>query len=719
MKPFSYQRTCLGRLAKARARGDKKALVVMATGLGKTVVSAFEIQRLLKVAPGRVLYLCHQNEILRQARATYEEVLGDSYSYGYFHGTEKHLHHVDVLFASFQTMATWREAFFRGEFRYVVVDEVHHAHATTFRPTVEYFTPEFMLALTATPERGDGLDITELFGKPVFNLGLFKALAKRYLCDVDYRVMTDEIQNAGVLDTPIGKLSIAELNRNLFIPKRDEEIARIIGEKMSEVQNPRAMIFCASIEHAERMAALMPHAAVVHSKLRHKEKNKRLDAFRSGEVDTILTVDMLNEGIDVPEANVIVFLRSTSSRTIFLQQLGRGLRKALGKLKVLVLDFVANCERIEMIDALSKGVKAAGGTISGGLTVGGDGAKLPDDPFILTLDGIEFDERLWKLVDVIHDAREGYTEAVLKSQLENKAAALGRTPSGREVADDPAMASVSTFLTAFQVKTWNAVLEKLGYEKVREYYRAYPVTVLKEQMQAKATALKRAPTSTDVDDDPNMASSATFYRAFGSRWNDDVLSACGIQGTTRVYTDEQLIKQLQDAAEELGRTPTGVQITEMDGYANADTFTSRFGSYPAAVRLAGLELHGYGESRAQIVQQLKALSKALGRTPKKEDIAQASKRREVVSMQQIRDKFGDLASALEAAGMTPTQKRGWTDDQLLDQLILLWDRLGRKPSTKDVMAAASRQECVSVKTFVHRFKGLGVALQHAEQRKER
>src|SRR5690242_6768986 len=123
MQPLSYQADCLEALDGARKKRRKKALVVMATGLGKTVVSAFEVQRLLKRRPGRVLYLCHQNDILRQARETFEEVLGNSYSYGYFHGTEKHLHRVDVLFASFQTMATGRELFDPSDFDYVVVDE--------------------------------------------------------------------------------------------------------------------------------------------------------------------------------------------------------------------------------------------------------------------------------------------------------------------------------------------------------------------------------------------------------------------------------------------------------------------------------------------------------------------------------------------------------------------------------------------------------------------
>lgn len=178
--PRVYQRACLDKLEEIRNQGRKKTFVIMATGLGKTFTSAYEVKRLLKKAPGRVLYLCHSTYVLDQAHKEYESILGSDYSYGFFHGTEKNLHDVDVLFASFQTMASWRTLFAKNEFRYIVVDEVHRAQAATFQPTVEYFDADFLLGLTATPYRGDGLNIADLFGEYAFRLELFEALAKRY-----------------------------------------------------------------------------------------------------------------------------------------------------------------------------------------------------------------------------------------------------------------------------------------------------------------------------------------------------------------------------------------------------------------------------------------------------------------------------------------------------------------------------------------------------------
>ena len=406
----------------------------MATGLGKTVVSALQLKRMLTEAPGRTLYVTHQNEILRQARRTYETILPVETTYGYFHGEEKHLHKVDVLFASFQSMMTSREQFARDEFKYVIVDEAHHVQAETYRPTVEYFRPDFMIGLTATPDRADQKDIRQLMGEPVFDLGLFEALAERHLTPINYRLMTDELQNLEVLETPAGKLSIAELNRTIFVPKRDEEIVRIIEEKLDGITNPRTIIFCSSVEHAEQLGELMPHTQVVHSKVRKDQRERRITAFRKGHSRTVITVDMFNEGIDIPEANVIVFLRSTTSRTIYLQQLGRGLRRVEGKEEVLVLDFVANCERIEMIDYVKQGVanaQGANGSVDDNTDAGND--TDPRDILMLSIDGGEFDERLINLIDLVSRARQSYTKVELTEQLLAFARELGRTPKKEEM----------------------------------------------------------------------------------------------------------------------------------------------------------------------------------------------------------------------------------------------------------------------------------------------
>lgn len=355
--PFEYQEACLGSIERERQEGSRRVLIVMASGLGKTVTMAFDARKWAETHKGRFLYLCHQNDILYQAKATFQAVLGSDYTYGYFHGQEKNPHGADFLFASLQTMELYKDLFDRNEFAYIAVDESHHSQAPTFRETIEYFKPQFLLGATATPDRLDELDIREIFGEEIFSLPLEEAMAKGYLAPVDYRLITDEIQLSREIETAKGKLSIGYLNRKIFIPRRDEEIAQIIGRYVGEVDDPRTILFCNSIKHCEHLAHFVSSSFSIHSRIPGKEREVRLEMFRHGIINTVLTVDCFNEGIDVPEANVVVFLRSTTSKTIFFQQLGRGLRRAEGKEKVIVLDFVANCERIKMVEELRESVE--------------------------------------------------------------------------------------------------------------------------------------------------------------------------------------------------------------------------------------------------------------------------------------------------------------------------------------------------------------------------
>jgi superfamily II DNA or RNA helicase len=584
MQIYPYQQECLDAIEFARQAGKKKALVVMATGLGKTVVSALELKRLLTEALGRVLYVTNQNEILRQARHTYESILTTKMAYGYFHGEEKHLHKVDVLFASFQTMVTSRELFARDEFKYIVVDEAHHVHAETYRPTVEYFQPDFMIGLTATPNRADRKDITELMGEPVFHLDLFEALADRHLTPINYRLMTDELQNLEVLDTPTGKLSIAELNRTIFVPKRDEEIVRIIEEKLAEIDNPRTILFCSSVAHAERLAELMPYAQVLHSKVKKDQRERRIKAFRSGHSHIMITVDMFNEGIDIPEANVIVFLRSTASETIYLQQLGRGLRRAPGKAEVLVLDFVANCERIEMMQHLQDGVTNA---IQGGVnTDSSGGASTIRNVLTVSVDGAEFDERLVDLINLVNRVRQSrsfkWTKENLTEGLLAFARELGRTPSVSEVDNNPKLPNRKTFEWVFK-KRWNKIVEDIGLTPIRQH--TYTKEELTEQILTFTKELGRTPTREDVRRNSSMANPKAFLNAFGGSWTG-MLEIHGLEANTRntPYSKEELTRQFMTLARQINKIPTATDISKASSTASPGAFSSTFKKPWSAIR---------------------------------------------------------------------------------------------------------------------------------------
>jgi superfamily II DNA or RNA helicase len=207
--------------------------------------------------------------------------------------------------------------------------------------------------VTATPWRGDKFDITSRFGDPSYSLGIAEGMAGGYLVKVDYRMFVDNLDWDFVRDVSEHGYSIKELNKALFLPQRDEEIVDQLRVAWREVADPRAILFCQTKEHAERMAALLSgsdqswrRAAYLHSGLSRQQRQILLNAFRLGRIPIITCVDVFNEGVDVPDVNLIAFLRITHSRRIFVQQLGRGLRLREGKESLKVLDFVTDVRRV-------------------------------------------------------------------------------------------------------------------------------------------------------------------------------------------------------------------------------------------------------------------------------------------------------------------------------------------------------------------------------------
>ncbi len=355
--PYKYQEDCLAVLRAKRDEGKQTALIVMASGLGKTVTVAFDAREWLKKNKGRILYLCHQNDILGQAQGTFVSILGRDYSYGFFTGREKTAHKADCLFASFQTMSKNAERIFSpDEFGYIIVDESHHSQAPSHLKIVSHFKPNFLLGATATPNRADGLNIRSVFGEEVFNLPLEKALGQGLLTKVDYRLVTDEISFEEINKISVDDLSFKDIDHNIFIPKRDEEIAASINRHAAELSEPRIVVFASSIARAEQLSRSISGSVAIHSGVPMNERMVRLELFRQGMIRAVITVDCFNEGIDIPEANLLVFLRSTASMRIFYQQLGRGLRLCQGKDKVIVLDFVGNSERITMLKELADAI---------------------------------------------------------------------------------------------------------------------------------------------------------------------------------------------------------------------------------------------------------------------------------------------------------------------------------------------------------------------------
>lgn len=370
LEPREYQELPLQKLLRLYYDGADHALLSLATGLGKTFVAGRFLGRILNGKPGlRVLVLADQKPLIRQFEESLWRHLPKQVSTHLWYSTESPAYDTGIDIGTFQSLDN-PDRFSQSrarEYDIVIVDEAHHAPAASYRRVLEKTDPNFLLGLTATPWREDDRSMEELFG-PVRNslmIGVIEALQKGYLADVDYRLYCDNIDWERIHEISNRDYTITDLNKNLFIQERDEEIIDEFENVWGESKTGRAIVYCASIDHAKRMATAFRErdfgARALHSGLRNREAQRRLRSFRRGNLEIITAVNMLNEGVDVPEVDIIVFLRVTHSRRIFLQQLGRGLRLAEGKEKVTVMDLVADIRRIAEaieIDAeLEKGDK--------------------------------------------------------------------------------------------------------------------------------------------------------------------------------------------------------------------------------------------------------------------------------------------------------------------------------------------------------------------------
>lgn len=242
-----------------------------------------------------------------------------------------------------------------------LIDEAHHARANAFEVCLNHLKPRFLIGMTATPWRSDGLALEQMFGVPLAKVSLVDGMRLGYLSKVDYRLMCDNINWSEVSKMSKKKISVRDLNKRLFIPQRDDAIISDVMKVARGMQRPKIAVFSPSVAHAESFAKLLNIAGIPTGCVTSKDKqnaHKTLLEFSSDKLSAITAVDILNEGIDVPDINVLVFLRATHSRRIFVQQLGRGLRTSKFKDKVIVLDFVTDIRRIALVKAFNDETKA-------------------------------------------------------------------------------------------------------------------------------------------------------------------------------------------------------------------------------------------------------------------------------------------------------------------------------------------------------------------------
>ena len=359
IRPYPYQQAILDQLrAEREVRGFYRNLVVAATGTGKTVISALDYRGWRKAhphQPNRLLFIAHREEILKQSLATFQAVLKDA-NFGELWVGNYKAESLDYLFVSVQTLnsqALWKRLP-ADYYDYIIVDETHHAAADSYAEAIETFQPQVLLGLTATPERMDGKSILRFFDYRIAaEIRLPEAINRKLLCPFQYFGISDTV-DLNELKWTRGGYDKKELNNIYTISgsvasKRADHIIECLTRYAADIDEVKALGFCVSIDHAHFMAKHFNDAGIpalaLDSHSSDEERNSARKKLVDGTIHVIFAVDLYNEGVDIPEVNTVLFLRPTESLTVFLQQLGRGLRLCDGKDCLTVLDFIGAANR--------------------------------------------------------------------------------------------------------------------------------------------------------------------------------------------------------------------------------------------------------------------------------------------------------------------------------------------------------------------------------------
>lgn len=337
-----YQQEAIDNLKKMREDGKTIALLYHATGVGKTITAATDA----KAVGGRTLFLVNALKLASQAKETFAKVWPEA-TLGEYTGSQKDMTQT-VIFATVQSISKDLEKFSPTDFDYLIVDECHHAAANTYQKIFTYFHPKFILGLTATPERSDGEDMLELFQNVAHKMDLKTAVERGVLVPIRcIRVKT----NIDLTDVRINgiKYNSQDLESKLFIPERNQ---LIVDTYLKYVNGKKTVIFCASVDHAAEIAKLLRDngvkAEAVSGRDRVEIRDKILKDYETGSTNVLCACDLLNEGWDSPHTTVLFMARPTMSKTIYMQQLGRGTRRCPGKDDLLVIDFVDNANMFNM-----------------------------------------------------------------------------------------------------------------------------------------------------------------------------------------------------------------------------------------------------------------------------------------------------------------------------------------------------------------------------------
>ena len=588
-EPIGAQIEALFALENTREEGAKKALVVAATGVGKTYLAAFD-----SVKYRRVLFVAHREEILKQAANSFKNVRQTD-DYGFFCGNEKATDK-SLIFASVSSLGKkeyLNEKYFQPEyFDYIVIDEFHHAVNNQYQRIIDYFRPKFLLGLTATPERMDGKNIYEICDYNVpYEISLYEAINKGMLVPFHYYGIYDDTDYSK-LHIVRGRYNEKELNETYIgnVYRYD-----LIYKYYCKYGSKRALGFCCSREHAEEMArqfcerGISSVAVYSNSNGEYSEdRNIAIEKLTKGEIKVIFSVDMFNEGVDIPAVDMVMFLRPTESPIVFLQQLGRGLRKSIGKKYLNVLDFIGNYEKAGKVRFLLTEEKLAEINQYGYVR----NSNIPDDCII------DFDMKLIDLFEEMDKKQLKLKDRIKKEYFRIKEL-LGKSPSRTELftyMDDEIYQMARTRLKENPFKKYLEYKEELGELTEKEKEVCKSVDSMKfimfientsmtkvYKMQVLMSFIKNGSICMEVTEQDILEKWKEFFST-GTNWKD-LESEITYEKYQAISDKEHIkkilampVKYLQDSGKEIFRKKEGAALAlkeELSGVVNNPIFVEQ------------------------------------------------------------------------------------------------------------------------------------------------
>lgn len=516
LQPNSMQLGFISNLEKIRAAGESKALLISATGTGKTYASAFALR---EEDAKKVLFLVHREQIAKQAIASYKKVFGNTRSFGLLSGNSKD-YDVDYLFSTMQMMAKEEviTKFRKDEFDTIIIDEAHRTGAASYQNIMEYFMPKFWLGMTASPERTDSFDVYAAFDHNIaYEIRLQQALEENLLCPFHYFGITDLQINGEAIDENTGLKDFNKLTS-------DERVSYVIRQMEYYGycgRRPKGLVFCSSKKEADVLSAKFNNRgyrtlALTGDDSQEKRENaiERL-VLDNGEnkLDYIFTVDIFNEGVDIPEVNQVIMLRPTESPVVFVQQLGRGLRKASDKEYVVILDFIGNYKNNFMIPI----------ALSGDRSYNKDNIRryvLEGERIIPGSSTIHFDEISRKRIFAAIDNANFSDIKLIKENYKNLKNKLGRIPALIDFDDYGEMDVLRIFDN-----------NSLGsyYKFLVKYEKEYTVRLSDAEEKLVEFISKKLASGKRIHELAMLNRMLTYHHGFFKLWKKDLSDVYGIK----------------------------------------------------------------------------------------------------------------------------------------------------------------------------------------------